>query len=173
MSLPLVKSQRAFQLILKNGIVRKTVINGTLLSLGLAFSLNALAHAPSRSEYRSGKKKIVAEHRSDRKNCRSLADNTRNICMAEANGKEVIARSELKALHKPSKHSDYDVNITRADAFYAVAIGKCDDHTGSIKEVCVIEAKATKVRAKYEARIILNTAQAKPSANMNSLLKHI
>lgn len=153
--------------------MRKTVINGILLSLGLAFSLNALAHVLSRSEYRSIKKKIVLEHRSDKKNCKPLADNTRHICMAEANGKEVIARSELKALRKPSKHSDYDVNITRADAFYAVAIGRCDDHTGNIKEVCISEAKVAKVHAKYDARIILNTSQEKPSNNTKIFLKQI
>ena len=72
--------------------------------------------------------------------------------MAEAKGKEKVARTELKTRYMPSRESDYQISDAKAQADYAVAREKCDDRAGKAKKVCMKEAKAAMVRARSDAK---------------------
>ena len=72
--------------------------------------------------------------------------------MAEAKGKEKVAKVELKTRYKPSRKSDYEISVAKAEADYAVAKEKCDDRAGKIKNACVKDAKAALAQAKSDAK---------------------
>ena len=55
-----------------------------------------------------------------------------------------------------------DARIAHAQAYYDVAIEKCDDLAGNPKDVCVKEAKAALVKGKADAkvdRVVADTRQ--------------
>ena len=88
--------------------------------------------------------------------------------MAEAKGKEKVAKAELEARNKPSDKARYAVSIAKAEADYAVAKEKCDDKAGNDKTVCVKEAKAAETRAKADAKAQMKTSDASKPAKEKS-----
>ncbi|MFA6016143.1 MAG: hypothetical protein WC742_13860 [Gallionellaceae bacterium] len=122
----------------------------------------------SKSEYKSTEKNIAAEFRLAKKNCQPFADNAKDICMADAKGKQAVASAQLKANFKPSNKSNYNLSLAKAKAAYDVAFEKCDDMEGNAKGVCEQEAKAAFVSAKADATVILKTAKAQVTAVQES-----
>ena len=144
--------------------MNKFTISSITLAISLAFAVNAMAHNLSKDEYKAADKHIDAEYKSDKANCASLAANTKDICMAEAKGKEKVADAELEAQYKPSKKATYNVSIAKAESEYSVAKEKCDDKVGNDKDVCVKEAKAVYVSAKADAKVQMKTSEANATA---------
>jgi osmotically-inducible protein OsmY len=139
-------------------------------AITLAFSAGALAaQGMSKDEYKAGRDKIAAEYKSAQAGCGSLLANAKDVCMAEAKGKEKVARAELDARNKPSEMARYAVSIAKAQADYAVAKEKCDDKAGNDKTVCVKEAKASETRAKADAKAQLRTSDASKPAKEKSV----
>ena len=134
-------------------------ISSIALAISLAFSANA-AQSMSKDEYKAAEHRIAADYKSDKAGCGSLAHNAKDICMAEAKGKEKVGKAELEARYKPSKQADYEASVAKAEADYAVANEKCDDKAGNDKDVCVKEAKAALVRGKADAKARLKTSKA-------------
>ena len=123
------------------------------LSLGLAFSLNAFAAEGLSSDgYKAGKDKIAADYKSASAPCKTMSGNAKDICMAEAKGKEKVAKAELEATYKPTAKHQYEVSIAKAEADYDVAKQKCDDQAGAAKSACVKDAKAAMASAKADAK---------------------
>lgn len=121
------------------------------MAIALAFSAGAMAENMSKDQYASMKDGIVAQYKTAKSACGSFSANARDICMAQANGNENVAKAELEARYKPSVEATYDVRTARADAAYAIAREKCDDLAGNAKDVCVKTAKADEVAAKADA----------------------
>ena len=132
--------------------MNKFNISSILLTLGLVFSVSAIAQNMSKDEHEAAEKSIVAEFKSDKAQCESLTGNAKDICVAEAKGKEKVAKAELEAKFKPSKEATYKVSIAKAEANYDVAEEKCDDIKGNDHEVCEKEAKAALEKAKSDAK---------------------
>jgi osmotically-inducible protein OsmY len=148
-----------------------TKLNITAIAAGiaLAFSAGALAaQTMSKDEYKAGKDKIAAEYKSAKAGCDSLSANAKDVCMAEAKGKEKVAKAELEARNKPGDKTRYAVSIAKAEADYAVAKEKCDDKTGNDKKACVKDAKAAETRAKADAKARMQTPVAKKPAQEKS-----
>lgn len=132
--------------------MNKSCIIAILAVTSLSFSAGAMAQDMSNSEYKAAEKNILAEHKSAKINCASFAGNTRDICMAEAKGKRNVATTELKTRYKPSRKSDYQISVAKAQADFAVAREKCDDRAGKVRAACVKEAKTVLARAKSDAK---------------------
>ena len=142
----------------KETTMRKLNIGAVAAAIALAFSAGALAaQAMSKDEYKAGRDKIAAEYKSAKARCDSLTANAKDVCVAEAKGKENVAKAELEARNKPSDKTRYAVNVARAEADYAVAKEKCDDKAGNDKAACVKEAKAAEARAKADAKASTQT----------------
>jgi len=139
-------------------------------AISLAFSAGALAaQGMSKNDYKAGKDKIAAEYKSAKTACDSLSANAKDVCIAEANGKQKVAKAELEASNKPSDKTRYAVSIAKAEADYSVAKEKCDDKAGNDKTACVKDAKAAEARAKADAKAQMKTADAgKPAKEMSS-----
>lgn len=138
------------------------------IALGLAFSASAMAQM-SDSSYRGSKDQVEAEYKGDKANCESLSGNTKDICIAEAKGKEKVKKAELTARYKNTPKNHYDVHAAKAEAAYEVAKEKCDDRAGNDQDVCMKEAKAAETRAKAdaEARMKVSKADRKASKQTN------
>ncbi|MDO9310148.1 MAG: hypothetical protein Q7T85_00480 [Nitrosomonas sp.] len=132
--------------------MNKFNISSILIVLGFAFSGSAIAQNMSKDEHEAAEKSIVAQYKLDKEKCESLTGNAEDICVANAKGKEKVAKAELEAKFKPSKEAAYKVGVAKAEANYEVSKEKCDDIAGNEKDVCEKAAKAILEQAKSEAK---------------------
>jgi hypothetical protein len=127
-----------------------------LAAAGIAFAGAANAadtKTMSRDAYKADKDKIEAQYKVDKERCSSLSGNAKDVCQAEAKGKEKVAKAELEANYKNTDKARIDARQAKADADYDVAKEKCDDLKGNDKDVCVKEAKAAHTKAKADAKV--------------------
>jgi hypothetical protein len=119
-----------------------------------AAQMNAPMSAPiSKANYSQAVKDADAQYKIDKDACASLSGNAKDICVAEAKGKDNVAKAEAEAAYKHTPKARENARIAHAQATYNVAIEKCDDLAGNPKDVCVKEAKAALVKAKANANV--------------------
>jgi hypothetical protein len=138
------------------------------VTIALAFSAGAMAQNVSKTDYKAGKDRISAEYKTAKASCDSLAGNAKDICTAEAKGRDKVALADLEASYNPTEKNHYEVRIAKAEAVYGVATEKCDDLSGTPKDVCVKEAKAAQVTAKADAKAHMKITDAETTANEKS-----
>lgn len=148
--------------------MNKRTLSIITTAVALAFSAGAMAASMSKAEYKTSKATIVSDYKAASTACGAFAANAKDVCMAEAKGKENVAKAELEAGYKPGNKATYNVSIARADADYAVAKEKCDDKGGNDKAVCLKEAKSANVAAAADAKAQMKSTNAKQSANEKS-----
>ena len=119
-----------------------------------AAQMNAPMNAPiSKANYSQAVKDADAQYKIDKDACASLSGNAKDICVAEAKGKDNVAKADAEAAYKHTPKARENARIAHAQATYNVAIEKCDDLAGNPKDVCVKEAKAALVKAKANANV--------------------
>lgn len=149
--------------------MNKLHITALLAVTTLAFSTGAMAQqVMSKDTFKAGEKNIEAEYKAAKTVCNSLAANAKDICVAQAKGREKVAKAELEANYKPSQKANYGLRVAKAEADYKVAKEMCDDRAGNDKDVCVKEAKAALVLGKSEAKAQMKTSKADTAANKTS-----
>ena len=127
--------------------------------LGLAGSGMAQTHSPkpistmSKDSYTLAKKNADAQYKIDDAACSSLAENAKDICVAEAKGKDNIAKAEAEAAYENTPMARQNARVAHAQANYNVAMEKCDVLAGNRKDVCVKEAKAGLVKGQADAKV--------------------
>ena len=130
--------------------------------LGFAGVSSAQTYAPkttlatasmSKDGYTQAKKSADAQYKIDKDACASLSGNAKDICVAEAKGKDNIAKAEAGAAFENTPKARESARIAHAQANYDVAIEKCDDVAGNRKDVCVKETKAEFVKGKANAKV--------------------
>jgi len=149
--------------------MKKFNLNVIALAISLAFSTGAMAQNMSKDDYKAGKDKISAEYNTNKTSCASLSGNKKDICVADAKGKQKVAKAELEFGYKPTQKNNYNVRVAKAEADYGVAKERCDDLAGNAKDVCVKEAKAAKTTAKADAKVQLKTLDANTKAKEKSV----
>jgi hypothetical protein len=139
-------------------------INLIAPAIALAFSTGAIAENMSKFDYNAAKDKIAAEYKSAKAGCDSLSGNAKDICAADAKGKDKIGLAELEATYKPSPKTHYEARVVKAEAEYSVANERCDDQAGNAKDVCVKEAIAARTAAMADAKAQMKTSDANATA---------
>ena len=134
----------------------------------LAATSSMAADDAAKKQYQADKNRIEAEYKSDAERCKSLAGNAKDVCQAEAKGKQKIAKADAYASYRGTDAARKDAVIARADADYSVAKEKCDDLAGNPKDVCVKEAKAVQTRAKADAKANAKVSEARKDASENT-----
>lgn len=142
-----------------------SLLSSTAMAACALFGTYAIAQPMSPADFHTSKTRIEAEYKASKKSCKSLADNAKDICMAEVKGKEAVALAELEHRYKPTIETQYKVQLSKAEATYEVAKQKCDDLSGNPKDVCMKEAKAALISAKADATVQMKTAEANAKAN--------
>jgi hypothetical protein len=105
------------------------------------------------------------QYKTEKDACASRSGNAKDICMAEASGKEKIAKADAEAAYKNTPKLREDARVTRAEATYNVAKEKCDELSGNPKDVCVKEASAVLVKAKADAKVDRVAAETRLDAD--------
>ncbi len=123
--------------------MNKFTVQAIALSIGFAFGASA-AVAMTKDEYKSAKSGITAQFKTDKAACKSMTGNAKDICQAEAKGKENVAKAELEQSYKPSARHQREVTVAKAKAEYAVAKERCDDKTAKDKKACIADAKSAR-----------------------------
>lgn len=112
------------------------------------------ASAPmSKDAYSTAKSNADAQYKIDKDACASRSGNAKDICIAQAKGINSVAKAEAGAAYKNNPKARQAARVARAQANYDVALEKCDDLAGDVKDVCVKEAKAALVNAKADAKV--------------------
>jgi hypothetical protein len=106
----------------------------------------------SKSYYEASKSRIEADGTAAKERCKSFVANARDICLAEAKGRERIAVAELEEAYQPSDKARYETLVARAKASHGVARQKCDEVTGNTKDVCLKRADSAEALAMAEAK---------------------
>jgi hypothetical protein len=135
----------------------------TLLAAAMSASF-ANAAVMTKADYAAAKTRIGAAYKADQKMCADLKANAKDICSAEAKGKEKIARAELEFAYTGKPADGTKARVATAEAAYAVAKEKCDDLSGNDKDVCVKQAKADEVKALAAAKLGKEVAAARTEA---------
>jgi hypothetical protein len=107
----------------------------------------------TKDNYAMAKKDADAQYKIDKEACSSLNGNAKDICVAEAKGKDNAAKADAEALYANTPKARESARVAHAKATYDVSIEKCDDLAGNRKDVCVKEAKAAFVKAKADAKV--------------------
>jgi hypothetical protein len=129
---------------------------------GLGFAASGVAQMTSpmtaltpmsKDGYATAKKDADAQYKIDKEACQSLNGNTKDICIAQAKGKESTAKADAQAAYENTPKAREHARVAHANANYKVAAEKCDDLAGNAKDVCVKEAKSDLVKGKADAKV--------------------
>ena len=155
----------------------KLKLTGIAIAVAFAFATAAQAQTPQapkrdaadkpRTEQTTSDRKakdmeeerIEAQAKAEKAKCDPMKGNAKDICMAEAKGKEKVAKAELDAKHAKDKaKAEQKVKEAKAEASYEVAKQKCDDQKGEAKDACMKQARVERDQMKGKAE---RTADAK------------
>jgi len=114
----------------------------------------------SADQYKAEKDKIEADAKAAKAACKSMKDNAKDICEAEAKGKEKLAKKELDYKKNPNEKNRMDVEKMKAEVAYEVAKEKCEDQKGAEQAACKKAAKADKDKALADAKASAKTVAA-------------
>ena len=106
----------------------------------------------SNDQYQAEKDRIEADAKAGKEACKSMKDNAKDICEAEAKGKVKLAKKELDYKKNPNDKNAQDVEKMKAEVAYEVAKEKCEDMKGADLAKCKKDAKAEKDRAVAAAK---------------------
>ncbi len=132
------------------------------VTAGLGFAVPGMAQtnflkpvstSMSKDGYVTAKKNADAQYKVDANACASLSGNAKDICIAEAKGRDNVAKADAAAAYQNTPKAREAARVAHAQAIYAVALEKCDDLAGNRKDVCVKEAKAELVKGKANAKV--------------------
>ena len=118
----------------------------------------------SKDAYAMAKTNADAQYKVDKDACSTLSANAKDICMAEATGKDNVAKADAQAAYENTPKARENARIVIAKANFDVAKEKCDDLAGNRKDVCVKEANAELVKGKANAKVDRVTADTRQDA---------
>ena len=115
----------------------------------------------SSDEYKREKDRVEADAKAAKANCKTMKDNAKDICEAEAKGKEKLAKKELDYRKNPNDKNRADVEKMKAEVAYEVAKEKCEDQKGAEAATCKKNAKSDKDKAMADAKANRKTVATK------------
>jgi len=138
----------------------------TLLTCTLA-SVWAAPMAPA--DLRVAKDRVEAGYKADKAACKSFGGNARDICQAQAKGKEQVALAEIEYGQTGKQADAAKVGLARADGEFAVAKERCDDLAGQPKSLCRTQAGAAHTKAQADAKLATTVGEAQTDARQDKM----
>ena len=140
-------------------------LNTTLMLAGLLAFAGGSVHAAgdanaqlTRDQANAEHERIEATYKADKDACKKMDGNAKDICEAEAKGKQDVANAEIDYKRSGSERDRMKIAETRAKAEYAVAKERCEDRPRDQQSVCKKEAEAA------EKAAIANAKKAMPKS---------
>src|SRR5512141_2001146 len=85
----------------------------------------------SKDDHAMAIKHADSQYKTDKDACSSMSGNANDICVAEAKGRDSVARADAGAAYENTPKAREASRIAHAQANYDVAIEKCDDLAGN------------------------------------------
>ena len=153
------------------------LMKGLLVAAGVGVAACAAqTNAPSTSSapmapitkeaYDQAVKNAEVQYKADKDACALRSGNAKDICLAEAKGRENMAKADAEAALVNTPKAREDARVAHAEANYNVAKEKCDDLSGNAKDVCVKEANAQLTKAKADAKVNRVAADTRQDSTM-------
>ncbi len=114
----------------------------------------------SSAQYKAEKDRVEADAKAAKAACKGMKDNAKDICQAEAKGKEKLAKKELDYKKNPNDKNAVDVEKMKAEVAYELAKEKCEDQKGADAVSCKKQAKDMKDKAMADAKNYKRVASA-------------
>ena len=113
--------------------------------------------------------RIEAEYKSAKAKCDEMKNkDEKEVCEADAKGKEKVAKAELEQKYEPSDSHARKVDEAKAEHEYNVAKEKCDVAKGKEESACEKEAKAKYERAKADIKARFASKERKAATGSTS-----
>lgn len=138
----------------------------TLLACTLA---PAWAGPMAPADLLAAKERAEDVYKSDKAACKSFSGNARDICQAQAKGKEQVALAEIEHRQTTKQADAVKVGLARADGDFAVAKERCDDLAGQPKSLCLTEAEAAHTKAEADAKLATTVGEAQTDARQDKM----
>lgn len=149
-----------------NANKKRSLLPGFLNLVLIFYVGNGIAAtAEEKSAYKADKDTASATYKVERAKCDNLTDNPKDVCIAQAKAMRVQSDATATANYKNTLSARTSARKTIADANYDLAKAKCDSLVGNSKDVCIKEAKASKVTAVAEAVEVKKVQDARVDAN--------
>jgi hyperosmotically inducible periplasmic protein len=110
----------------------------------------ALNHDPA--SYRNVTQKAAADYKAATAKCSGMNGNDKDICTAEAKAARARTEADAIAQYNNTEKGRASSRAKVANADYAVAKEKCDEHSGAEKDSCVSNAKSVHTAALADAK---------------------
>ncbi len=121
------------------------------------------------AEARAAKERVEAAYKADKAACKSVSGNARDVCQAQAKGKENVALAEIEYGQTAKQADAVKVLLARADSEFAIAKERCDDLAGQPKSLCRTEASSAHSKAQADARLATTVGQAQTDARQDKM----
>jgi hypothetical protein len=109
--------------------------------------------AGDRKAEKAEKDRISADYKAAKAKCDAMKErHEKEVCEADAKGKEKIAKAELEQKYEPSVRHERNVLEAKAEHEYHVAKEKCDVMKGKEESACEKDVKAKYDKAKADIR---------------------
>jgi hypothetical protein len=138
-----------------------TLIGAAMLASGVA----AAAPAPeAKAAYAQSKDRAALDYKAAKARCDIITGNPKDVCIAEAKAARVKTEEEASALYKNTLKAFTQSRMKIASANYDLDKVKCNALTGNDKDICVSQAKATRVAAESDAKADKKAIEARTDA---------
>lgn len=143
----------------------KYPIAATLMALAcLPAAGQVLRATEAKSAYVQAKDQAAAAYKTARAQCTQLAGNPKDVCVAEAKMHRIRAEQEAEAYYRNTLKAYTQARLRIADAVYARDKTKCAALTGNEKDVCMSQAKATRIATRADASADKKAIEARNEA---------
>ena len=138
------------------------IIALVLLAAGAAHAAGPTAEG--KAAYVQAKDQAAAAYKSAKAQCDAIAGNPKDVCVAEAKAARIRTEQEAEAYYRNTLKAYTQARMKIADAVYARDKVKCDALTGNDKDVCLSQAKATRVATQADAKADKKAIEARTDA---------
>jgi hypothetical protein len=107
----------------------------------------------TKDAYKAARDRIEQQSRAERKACERFKGNPKDVCEAQARGREKVAKAQLEAQYKPNPETEKLAKFSQADADYDVAKVRCDAMKDKAKDQCLAQAKHDREAAVRLAKV--------------------
>lgn len=119
----------------------------------------------TKDAYKVAQQRIEQQGKAQRKACERLQASAKDVCVAQAKGREDTAKAQLEAQYKPSPEAEKLVKFKAADADYNVAKARCGAQPkGTMRERCLDQAK-------HDREAAIRLAKVEKVEEVNALKK--
>lgn len=137
-----------------------------LLGAALLWAGHARAGAvpDAKNAYEQARQAAATRYKSAVAQCGSIAGNPHDVCVAEAKAAQVQAEEEARAAYENTLKAYTRARMRIAAANYERDKTRCAGLTGNEKDVCMEQAKATRIAAEADAKADKKSIEARSEA---------